>query len=128
MTIGNETPLGSVTLKPVIVVWPLQAGFATSQQLHCVAVLMLVARTVHPPPVKNRSATLDDDWLVMPLPDVVDVMAPVPIVPGTITPEVVAVDVPPRAGNAQVSPTATVEATPFVVIVEFTPVARPLNS
>jgi hypothetical protein len=89
---------------------------------------MFVARMVQPAPTKKRSLTLDDDWLVMPLPDVVETIVPVPIVPGVITPEVVVVDVPPRGGNGHVSPAVTFDATPLAVTVELIPVARPLNS
>jgi hypothetical protein len=112
----------------VTVVAPLHPGLETSQQLHCVVVEILFALIVQPAPVKNRSLTLEDDWLVMPLPDVVETIVPVPIVPGTITPDVVAVDVPPRAGNGHVSPAVAFDATPFEVTVELIPVARPLNS
>jgi len=43
-------------------------------------------------------------------------------------PVTVTVDVPPRGGSGQVSPDVTVDADPFVVIVELIPVARPLYS
>jgi hypothetical protein len=43
-------------------------------------------------------------------------------------PEVVTVDVPPRAGSGHVSPVVAVVVVPFVVIAEEIPVARPLNS
>jgi len=75
-----------------------------------------------------KSLTLDDDWLVMPLPEVDETMVPLPRTVGISMPDVVTVDVPPRAGSGHVSPEITLEAVPFVVIVEFMPVARPLNS
>jgi hypothetical protein len=52
--------------------------------------------------------TLDDDWLVMPLPDVVDTMVPLANAPGMSIPDVVTVDVPPRGGSGQVSPVTVV--------------------
>jgi hypothetical protein len=43
-------------------------------------------------------------------------------------PDVVTVDVPPRAGRGHVSPVVIVVVVPAVVTDEETPVARPLNS
>jgi hypothetical protein len=83
---------------------------------------------VQPPPLKKKSLTLDDDWLVNPVPDVVDVMFPLPSTPWMIGPDVVAVVVPPRTGRGHVSPETVVEGDPLVVVTILIPVARPLNS
>jgi len=89
----------------------------------------LVAVNSHPPAFKKKLLTLDDDWLVMPLPDVDETIVPLPRTFGIIGPAVVVtVDVPPRGGSGQVSPEVVFEAVPPVVIVELIPVARPLNS
>jgi hypothetical protein len=91
--------------------------------------LTLLARIVQPPAFKINPVTLDDDWLVMPLPDVDETMVPLPRTPWTNGPPgVVTVDVPPRGGRGQVSPAEVVDAVPLVVMVEKMPVARPLNS
>jgi hypothetical protein len=74
-----------------------------------------------------KSLTLDDDWLVIPLPDVDETIVPVARVPAINTPDVVTVDVPPLSGNGQVSPVTTVDGVPLVVINEVMPVARPLK-
>jgi len=100
-----------------------------SQQLHCVELEAFVALNVQPPAFRKKPLTFVDDWLVMPLPEVVDVMPVVPRTPvingpvGTVT-----VEVPPLGGSGHVSPNVVDVGVPLVVIVELTPVARPLNS
>ena len=56
-------------------------------------------------------------------------IVPLPRTPRISGPPVaVTVDEPPLGGSGQVSPETVVVDVPFVVIVEFMPVARPLNS
>src|SRR6478609_8627698 len=122
-------PVGSVTVRPEIEDCALHAGADTSQQLHWVELLALVARMDHPPALSTKAVTLDEDWLVMPLPDVDDAMEPLPRTPWISGPPgEVTVDVPPRGGRGHVSPATDVEEVPFEVMIELMPVARPLNS
>src|SRR5689334_12195548 len=83
---------------------------------------------VQPPALRRKSLTLDDDWLVRPAPDVVDTMVPVPSMPVISGPDVVTVDVPPRNGSGQVSPTVVVVEAPLMLITDAIPVALPLYS
>jgi len=122
-------PLGSVTVKPVTEDSALQAGAEMSQQLHCVELVTLFARIDHPPAFRVNPVMLVDDWLVIPLPEVDDEIDPLPNTPTMSGPPGnVTVDVPPRGGSGHVSPATMVDDVPFVVITEFMPVARPLNS
>jgi len=83
----------------------------------------------HPPALSTKLVTLDEDWLVMPLPDVDDEIAPLPRIPWINGPPgAVTVDEPPLGGSGQVSPATIVDEVPFVVIIELMPAARPLNS
>jgi hypothetical protein len=76
--------------------------------------------------VKFRSCTVDDAWLELPAPDVVDVIGPVLRSPGTTPIGVVAMCDPPVGERGHVSATVVVVGWPPIVTVEFTPVARPL--
>jgi hypothetical protein len=94
-----------------------------------VELLTLLARIDHPPAFRIKPVTLDDDWLVMPLPEVVDTIVPLPRTPWINGPPgVVTVDVPPLGGRGHVSPAVIVDAVPLVVMTELMPAARPLNS
>jgi hypothetical protein len=107
----------------------LHIGAEISQQLHCVELLTLFACIDQPPAFNTNPVTLDEDWLVMPLPEVEETMVPLPRTPWIKGPPgVVTVEVPPRGGSGHVSPAVIVEVVPFAVMVELMPVARPLNS
>jgi hypothetical protein len=118
-----------VTVKPITDDVALQVGEETSQQLHCVELSTFAALIDHAPAFRANAETLEDDWLVMPLPDVDEAMVPLPTTPWINGPPgVVTFDVPPRGGRGHVSPAVLVELEPLVVMVDIMPVARPLNS
>ena len=100
-----------------------------SQQLHCVELVTLLALTRQPPAFTKKLLTLDEAWLVMPLPDVDEAIVPVDKMPCMIVEAVtLTVDEPPWIGSGQVSPTVVVVEVPLVVMTALIPVARPLNS
>jgi len=126
--IGTVAPLGSLIESPEIVDWALHIGLAISQQLHCAELLTLLAVIWYPPAFRKKPDTLDEAWLVIPLPDVDETIVPLPKTPGINGPPVaVTVALPPRGGSGQVSPeTVVVDVWPLL-ITDNMPVPCPLN-